>query len=271
MTQFTQHTSMTFQQLLGETQEKYIGVGNPNAKILIISNEPGINPENRVQHETEVEHNKLHWLNFDGNVEPIVNCITGEIVNYDNYSPRFPYKGQRYAIFSNKSTLRGKGGTSRTWYFYQTLLDKLRGYNRQSCELLDFHDYCFTTDLSSACASTSNETDPYERKKSIKDRAGKDNIFFSHDFFQQFPIVIVATKDYVERFKHIFNPKDLFGFDTYKTDICESGWINIHKREGESPKLLLHTKHFSTVSNDYLMRMTQIINDFIERNKLTVF
>lgn len=43
----------------------------------------------RYDSSTEVEHNKLHWLNFDGNVEPIVNCITGEIVNYDNYSRAF--------------------------------------------------------------------------------------------------------------------------------------------------------------------------------------
>lgn len=261
-----------FTRLLENTSEEYIGVGNPDAKILIIANEPGIDKDNKEQYDNEVACNHEMWNAVD----------KGDFPAKAEYNPRFPYRGQLYTIYSEK-VRRGGGGTSRTWYNYQKLIDCLRGIERGKRTPLDFHDFCFSTDLSNICAKKSGKIDEdpklcEEREKSIVRRAGSDNNFFSEDFFQHFPIVIVASGHYIKKFKHIFNPKDLFGFEDYRSHDVEDdkgkkiGWINIHECGGESPKLLLHTKHFSSsISDKYIAAIANEIITFVGKYNITLF
>ena len=261
-----------FTRLLENTSEEYIGVGNPDAKILIIANEPGIADEE--QSYKEVACNRKMWQAVDS-----WDFQTKYSVE-DN--PCFPYKGQLYTVYSPENG-RGEGGTSRTWYYYQKLIDRLRGIERGKRTPLDFHDFCFSTDFSSVCAKKSGEIDEdpklcEEREKSIVRRAGSGNNFFSEDFFQHFPIVIVASGHYIKKFKHIFNPKDLFGFEDYRSHDVEDdkgkkiGWINIHECGGESPKLLLHTKHFSSsISDKYIAAIANEIITFVGKYNITLF
>lgn len=237
-----------FARLLENTSEEYIGVGNPDAKILIIANEPGIADEE--QSNKEVACNRKMWQAVD----------KGDFPAKDNaeYNPRFPFRGQLYTVYSKKNG-RGEGGTSRTWYNYQKLIDCLRGVERGKRIPLDFHDFCFSTDFSSVCAKKSGEIDRNpklckKREESIACRAGSGNNFFSEDFFQHFPIVIVASGHYIKQFKHIFNPKDLFGFEDYRLHDVEDdkgkkiGWINIHECGGESPQTASPYKAFFLVN-----------------------
>jgi hypothetical protein len=263
-----------FARLLENTSEEHIGVGNPDAKILIIANEPGIDKDNKEQSNKEVARNRKMWQAVDSGDFQTKYSVEDH--------PRFPYKGQLYTVYSPENG-RGEGGTSRTWYNYQKLIDCLRGVERGKRTPLDFHDFCFSTDFSSVCAKKSGEIDKYqelceEREKSIVRRAGSDNNFFSEDFFQQFPIVIVASGHYIKQFKHIFNPKDLFGFEDYRSHDVEDakgkkiGWINIHECGGESPKLLLHTKHFSSsISDKYIAAIANEIITFVGKYNITLF
>lgn len=260
-----------FARLLKNTSEEYIGVGNPDAKILIIANEPGIADEE--QSNKEVACNRKMWQAVD----------KGDFPAKDNaeYNPRFPFRGQLYTVYSKKNG-RGEGGTSRTWYNYQKLIDCLRGVERGKRIPLDFHDFCFSTDFSSVCAKKSGEIDRNpklckKREESIACRAGSGNNFFSENFFQHFPIVIVASGHYIKQFKHIFNPKDLFGFEDYRLHDVEDdkgkkiGWINIHECGGESPKLLLHTKHFSSsISDKYIAEIAKEIITFVRKYNITL-
>lgn len=264
---------ISFEQLLTATKEgnEYVGCGNPNASILIIASEPAIaTDEERYKWEMIENNEKWHkWLT-DGIAETIVH--DGVIDDISKFSPRFPYKGQKYSVRSEVKKddvphIRSISGTSRTWYNYQKLMDKVRGVNRSKADLLDFHDVCFTSELSTCCAKKSNEVDEKERKSSISRRAGTSNRFFSSDFFQAFPIVIVASKSYVSRYKGVFSLEDLFGLPADSKKSYDGFYT--YSRQGNSPKLLICCRHFaSRLSDSYINEIASAITEF--QNKIQI-
>ena len=264
---------ISFEQLLTATKEgnEYVGCGNPNASILIIASEPAIaTDEERYKWEMIENNEKWHkWLT-DGIAETIVH--DGVIDDISKFSPRFPYKGQKYSVRSEVKKddvphIRSISGTSRTWYNYQKLMDKVRGVNRSKADLLDFHDVCFTSELSTCCAKKSNEVDEKERKSSISRRAGTSNRFFSSDFFQAFPIVIVASKSYVSRYKGVFSLEDLFGLPADSKKSYDGFYT--YSRQGDSPKLLICCRHFaSRLSDSYINEIASAITEF--QNKIQI-
>lgn len=265
--------SISFEQLLTATKEgnEYVGCGNPNASILIIASEPAISP-NEERYKWEISDNNLLWRKWmkDGIVETIVH--DGVIYDISKFSPRFPYKGQKYSVRSevkkdDVTHIRSVSGTSRTWYNFQKLMDKVRGVNRSKADLLDFHDICFTSELSTCCAKKSNEVDEEERIDSISRRAGKTNAFFSSDFFQAFPIVIVASKSYISRYRGVFSVEDLFGLPADSKKSYDGFYT--YSRQGDSPKLLICCRHFaSRLSDSYINEIASAITEF--QNKIQI-
>lgn len=265
--------SISFEQLLTATKEgnEYVGCGNPNASILIIASEPAISP-NEERYKWEISDNNLLWRKWmkDGIVETIVH--DGVIDDISKFSPRFPYKGQKYSVRSevkkdDVTHIRSVSGTSRTWYNFQKLMDKVRGVNRSKADLLDFHDICFTSELSTCCAKKSNEVDEEERIDSISRRAGKTNAFFSSDFFQAFPIVIVASKSYISRYRGVFSVEDLFGLPADSKKSYDGFYT--YSRQGDSPKLLICCRHFaSRLSDSYINEIASAITEF--QNKIQI-
>lgn len=265
--------SISFEQLLTTTEEgrEYVGCGNPNARILIIASEVAISP-NEERYKWEISDNNLLWRKWmeDGIVETIVH--DGIIDDISKFSPRFPYKGQKYSVRSevkkdDVTHIRSVSGTSRTWYNYQKLMDKVRGVNRSKADLLDFHDICFTSELSTCCARKSNEVDEEERIDSISRRAGKTNAFFSSNFFQAFPIVIIASKSYISRYKGVFSLEDLFGLPADSKKSYDGFYT--YSRQGDSPKLLICCRHFaSRLSDSYINEIASAITEF--QNKIQI-
>ena len=273
---------VSFDQLLKAAQvsNEYVGCGNPNASILIIASEPAIAPDEE-RYEWEMAKNNEKWLT-EGVAETIVH--DGVIDDISKFSPRFPYKGQKYSVRSEVKKdevthIRSVAGTSRTWYNYQKLLDLVRGVNRSKAELLDFHDWCFTSELNTCCAKKSSEVDEEGRRSSIAKRAGKSNSFFSSDFFQGFPIVIVASGNYVHRYSDVFSVGELFGFPAD----CKRGmsvptrkggrnWhLDIYTRQGDSPKLLICCTHFANrMSEEYMKAIASTIREFCAENKIQI-
>lgn len=274
---------VSFDQLLKATKEnkEYVGCGNPNASILIIASEPAIDlkeepktereKREKERHRWEIIENNEKWLN-KGVAETIVH--DGVIDDISKFSPRFPYKGQKYSVRlevkkGDVIRIRSVSGTSRTWYNYQKLMDKVRGLKRSKEDLLDFHDVCFTSELSTICAKKSNEVDEEERKDSISRRAGKTNAFFSSDFFQAFPIVIVASKNYISRYRGVFSVEDLFGLPAESKRLHDGFYT--YSRQGDSPKLLICCRHFAShLSDSYIDEIASAIREFKNKNNIQV-
>lgn len=273
---------VSFDQLLKAAQvsNEYVGCGNPNASILIIASEPAIAPDEE-RYKWEMAKNNEKWLT-EGVAETIVH--DGVIDDISKFSPRFPYKGQKYSVRSEVKKdevthIRSVAGTSRTWYNYQKLLDLVRGVNRSKAELLDFHDWCFTSELNSCCAKKSSEVDEEGRRSSIAKRAGKSNRFFSSDFFQGFPIVIVASRNYVHRYRDVFSVGELFGFPADCKRVMSvptrkggrNRHLDIYTRQGDSPKLLVCCTHFANrMSEEYMKAIASMIRDFCAENKIQI-
>ena len=273
---------VSFDQLLKAAQvsNEYVGCGNPNASILIIASEPAIAPDEE-RYEWEMAKNNEKWLT-EGVAETIVH--DGVIDDISKFSPRFPYKGQKYSVRSEVKKdevthIRSVAGTSRTWYNYQKLLDLVRGVNRSKAELLDFHDCSFTSELNSCCAKKSSEVDEEGRRSSIAKRAGKSNRFFSSDFFQGFPIVIVASRNYVHRYRDVFSVGELFGFPADCKRVMSvptrkggrNRHLDIYTRQGDSPKLLVCCTHFANrMSEEYMKTIASTIREFCAENKIQI-
>lgn len=273
---------VSFDQLLKAAQvsNEYVGCGNPNASILIIASEPAIAPDEE-RYKWEMAKNNEKWLT-EGVAETIVH--DGVIDDISKFSPRFPYKGQKYSVRSEVKKdevthIRSVAGTSRTWYNYQKLLDLVRGVNRSKAELLDFHDWCFTSELNTCCAKKSSEVDEEGRRLSIAKRAGKSNRFFSSDFFQGFPIVIVASRNYVHRYRDVFSVGELFGFPADCKRVMSvptrkggrNRHLDIYTRQGDSPKLLVCCTHFANrMSEEYMKAIASMIRDFCAENKIQI-
>lgn len=266
-------------ELENETICNYIGHGNPNSEILILAKEPAIDLESdsfegdedyqakKAQYKLEVSDNKTQWLeNIKNNVcyeELFDSCC-----DHDNYNPLFPYRGQQCQIrstvskvdSSNKTEkiIRGEKGTSRTWVAYQKLCDKIYFKSPKGKEdKIDFHEYIFTSDFSDEVAKMSSETNLEKTQKSISLRTER---LFKSDFFQAFPIVIVAAGHYPR--DHKIDLEKLFNVE-WKPKTCKvaNKFINVHCNADKS-KLVIHTNQLSFYSCDLLDKISAIVHKF---------
>lgn len=215
---------------------KYLGTGNPNANILIIGKEAAIGPGNTGQKGMEISSNFEQWCNLkDYDPNKIKDC------DFKNHNPLYPYKGQVLKIDNDTNR-----GTSRTWYNYQKLYNLI--YQKEGNEKIDFHEGVFITEVNSSPSTKTRSADTSSigfRKK----------MFQKSDFFQSFPIVIIAGLGYFDvssgpnEIEVIFGvkfkpPKRFVGKET------QPYWIH----EGtDKPKLLINTRQLSMNVSDILL------------------
>lgn len=258
-----------FENLLKTTQETMIGVGNPNSKILIIACEPSIPEQDINGIEREIKKNKLLWQrNIDAPTQmdewllsynQDINPCKGLEYGCPNYNPFFPYHGQKNSSNSKKN------GTSRSWWYYQKIIDGIFKFPKQKD--IDFFQKCFVTDLSAENAINQNHTIRENTQLSIKKRT---DLFFSHDFFQNFSIIIMCCGHYVRDYE--VKPNELFNVPFWgeKQDVNRE-WINYHCIKGNKPKLLLHTKHLTArglKANDYIAEIAKLCRQFKDENNI---
>ena len=249
----------------------YIGHGNPTAKILFIGQDPAIDPETDVEeYQQEIVGNAEHWRNI------ISNHIGYELIDHSKIqfgSPLHPWANQKFQVRNEtqKGIVRGENGTSRTWYNYQKVINKimeLYSENRKTMtkdDYLDFHRMSFHTDMSDATSKKHSNT--LEGRKSVIDRVS----LLSTGFFRNFPIVIAAVGHF---------PRDTYG-DSYFGDLFnvdflgnesseQSEWMNISIRNSpNNPMLLIHTPQFSAaISDQYLDKMARHVVDFAHMNRI---
>ena len=160
-----------FENLINTTKENLIGWGNPNAKILIIACEPSLPKENVAQIEHEIEKNKIMWqMNIECQTQldewlhsfKLEEHPCKELSGCSNYNPIYPYYGQKNSFASKR------GGTSRSWWCYQKMIEEITKSPKQP--LINFFQHCFVSDLSAENAINQNETIRYKTKESIENR-----------------------------------------------------------------------------------------------------
>lgn len=227
----------------------YVGNGNPNAKILFMSKEPAISKnENFQMYACEILDNRKLWY------DKIINHSTIPT----GKDPSFPYKGQKCKRVVWLEDKKGNGGTSRTWIAYQRLYDSIAENSKKSKDdCIDFHKYVFSTDLSSEAAKTSNGTQERQTRESIRLRMN----MFREDFFQNFPIVIMAVGHYPK--KYGVDIQSLFDVTwTGKTFTVGKQWVNLHYNKTKT-KIVVHTCQLSRYSNNLINYISDSVKRFI--------
>ena len=276
--------SKEFKSLLDLTTETYIGHGNPNAKVLILGQEPAADKneiralDNRNDYERSILENKKHWGNnvVQGiGFENLEKCCTLETMC--NYNPLFPYNGQKF-IYRRKSGKKdengidiyaGQEGTAPTWCNYQKLINKialkcnLPEWIAQKREKLTFHSVTFSTDMSRE-ASTSRIVNP-EGVASVIARATS---MFNTAFFKTFPVIIAAVGRFPDKtyghdyFANIFNVKLISKRNLGKL------WIDVYEND---ECLLIHCPQFSArIADSFIEEIASIVSGFVKERSINI-
>lgn len=224
----------------------YLGLGNPNGKILLIGKETS---------NDKIGFDEMSKINLKSWDDIISKNKSYEDIGFLEDNALFPWKGQKFTIRREKKdgTITGASGTSTTWYYYQYLTDLI--YNnaiKEKKNLIDFHEFCFQSEINQLNAKQSSHIPKNDllRIKSIKDREK----LFTLNFFKYFDVIILASGHYHKDFD--FDIQKTFGVKwTGKTNVLSKGnWYNLHYDNLEKPKrILIHTRQFSTLISKELI------------------
>ncbi len=257
-----------FEQLIrsAETPD-FIGWGNPNARILLLGKEPAKNLEDeqgKIEYEIEVADNKADWrrniAQHKGFEEVIAERDHARI--YGN--PLCPHCWQKYRVKNRKKGSLPEGeGTARTWYQYQKLIDMIFGETSKRDDFLDFHKYCFSTDMSAVAALNSSRTNPEATRESIEER---QRFFADDSFFKQFPIIIAAVGHYPNIYASDAYLGEAFGVEWVPEKRIEEprAWVNVNENHNNGEhRLLLHTCQTSApLKDEYFENIAAFVRNF---------
>lgn len=242
----------TFKDLIysAENHQNYIGMGNPNARILIIGREPNhdlSNEEGKENYIQDQDLNRRNWKNLIESKPIIGRC-----------NPRRPFPNQKCLTDNGHND-----GTATTWVWYQKLVDLILGREFEraySLRPLDFHDYCFHTDISAAAAKNLASTNKEAKRASVEERSCE---LFSHPFFKQFPIVILGIGTDVGRYVPLEWCENVLDFprneveQAYNVDEKQPMlWVN---RDRKVHRILVHTQCLSQTSWEYITKIRDLI------------
>lgn len=235
-----------FEELLETLPDKeYVGLGNPNAKILFIGKEAGI------EIGTEI---------FHGNIK------SWKVKEFD-YSKRY---------IPTEPNLRN---LNHTWQKYQKLYDKIESKlniindnPKKDKYEITFLENIFTTEFSNIPAKTTNTA-----KKQINfstELEKRKQTFFRTNFIEQFHIIVIFAIDnnYIETYpgevSELFKVKFDYLYDYPGRDKI---WIHSEINPENNPKLLIHTRQLTnSISKDLLDSISEIITNFIKANSLNL-
>lgn len=255
---------------LAKNKGLFLGIGNPNAPILILGKEAAIDKEKSIlQYEQEYVKNNTDWdLNYSANMQfyDIDNWFIQD--RFPVFNTLYPYRGQKNKVERRNKIgeiISGHGGTSKTWYNYQKIIDIIY-FNAIPSELINFHEHAFCSELNQQTANYSKDIPKNKRAESIQLRKE----LFATTFFKDFTITIVAVGHYVRDFN--LDLQDIFDMRYHEelsktlSEGLNKEYINIHYDDSEKPtKILIHTNQLSMVSNDLVNRLGTICKDFLRK------
>lgn len=201
-----------FKELLNDPKWKgqYLGVGNPNAKILIVGKECGLDNKTLLYQKT-FEQNWADWISNDKTNTGFENIVEWENDNeiFEKYNPLFPFFRQKYKRLRKLKNGSFNGGTSCTWINYQKIINLYR--NRigvqENQDYIDFFKDCFITELSSVCRPNNKSISSEEKKKTESSIAERYVLIKETQFFHKFDTIIMVCGGYAKK----LNTKLMFG------------------------------------------------------------
>lgn len=246
----------------------YIGLGNPNADILLVGKEAAINSssEFEIQNQRNYYNNAIDWQeNIDTGTKTVSN-------DWDFNSYIQDSKATNNPLFAFKGALIKEQG--KTWRKYQKLYDCIFG--RENGLVTYGHDFqkkFFITEMSDNPVKSTNEAKHnLDFKEKLQNRK---ETFFKSTFIEQFPIIILACSDYIWNLGKDENRQidTLFGveyshcYTTKTTKRPQSFYIHLNSNKS---KLVIHTNQLSgsNASNELLVEMGKFIKEF-QKKQLT--
>lgn len=215
--------------------ENYIGIGNPNADILIIGKEPNITEQASL---AEYQKNATFWKDKTAK----------------NKADIFEYPVTRdHPLY--------KSWGKNTWSMYQTLMDKVRE-NKAPGYYVDFLKDVFTTEMNDSPSKNTTSAD----KTGI---GNQKQLFKESAFIQGFNVVILACSNYIKNNETNREIDDIFGvrYDGDKTGryyYSKTNWFYTH-HNATGDKLVIHTRQLSTnVRNELLNDMATIVREHLK-------
>ncbi len=229
--------------LLSIPENQYIGLGNPNSKILFIGKEAG------AEIETEMFHgNAKSWKEKDF-----------------NYSEKYVPKETKFRNLNH------------TWQRYQKLYDCILSnleikFEKKDKYEISFVENVFTTELSNLHAPNTNDAKKQERF-TVELELRKDK-FFKSNFIEQFSIVVIFANDnkYIETYQgevcKLFNVK----FDKlYNQNTKDKIWIHSATENSKNPKLVIHTRQLTnSISVELIPNICELIVEFLKEHSIKI-
>lgn len=189
----------------------YVGIGNPNAKVLIVGIECALNEKQApCLYDETFRQNLADWKdNVEKEIgfEDIKEWTCNEEI-FPRYNPLLPFYKQkftilrRYANGEKKGEIYcGEGGTSATWYNYQKVFNMYleRMGMKPNREYIDFFKYCFVTELSEVCRLNNKKLPKEDKLETEKSIAKRYELICETPFFQKFDQVILACGGYADK------------------------------------------------------------------------
>lgn len=232
--------SKEFNKLIDDCEQnnQYVGLGNPNANLLIVGKEAGMPIGSKLTH---------------GNAES------------------WKKKNEYHKSYFPKEEKLKNG--NHTWQKYQLLYEKIVKESKKQDYEITFVENVFTTELSNLSAPTTNEAKKIKNfKENLVKRKKK---FWNNDFIQKFPIVIITSSDnqYIETYQG--EVCELFDVNFHEEiTFNQSGKIWVHYADKDKktyPKLVIHTRQLTNgASNELIERIAEIVSDFTKEHSINV-
>lgn len=233
---------------------KYIGTGNPNARVLIISKELDA-CDSDDQLYRELKNNHSNWAkNAKSNLgyEDVADYNAEESIK--SYNPLYPYNGK--ILKSERS--------GHAWRKYQMLCD-LAGNKtaKRADDKFDFHNSFFLTEMCSAHARKDVPTD----KRCIHSRK---EMMLDLEFFGEFKVIILSGLGCVGLEKKNGEPtseiEDIFDV-TYKgmKEPVKDQRYWIHT-SSDNKRVVIQTRQLKgKISDDYMHEIAKLVKEYTSK------
>lgn len=227
-----------------EKRHLYLGEGNPNSQILIIGKEigHGLEAEKTPSITKSNAENELNLTYWRSRYES--NYLDEYLIDITNK-------------FQEKS--------NSTWANYQKIINST--ISEPSIEKkYDFLNYSFITELSQIHLPYSHHATDKKLINARLDSVQQRKEMFKNDFFQNFPIAVMAcghypTKDFNFDIETTFDVK----WDQNTIVLSKGNYLNIHygKTKTGSDKILIHTRQASLgVTNELLDKIGSLCKPY---------
>ncbi len=232
--------SLYLEELLQRISEnQYVGLGNPNAKILFIGKEAGAEIEEEIYHGSVKSWREKKF----------------------NYSERYTPKEEKIRNLNH------------TWQRYQKLYESILlnlniEFDKKDKYEISFIENVFTTELSNLHAP--NTKDAKKQVKFGQELKLRKTEFFKSKFIEEFQIVIIFASDnkYIETYPgeicELFNVKFI---ELHNPNAKDKIWIHTKNETGKKPKLLIHTRQLTNrITTELIPTISEIVAEFMKTN-----